>query len=200
MEKAEDVYGFKVNLLEGLNDEKWYEITEYPNFPQESRNSMDLYNELEKDNLQGRNVVFPLKLDITITTMGLDSQTAQYFSIGGIIKLLDRDKDLFVHTDTFFKVKLVYDQDLPILSIIYYTICETGSRSISSLDELLDLTFIDYDTDQFTKDRIEEFEKAGVNFNEIEHIPIIPLLWMQFNDDNSLKDILHLTLIEKHLT
>ena len=62
MKRVEDLYGFPVFHNE---EEKRYEILEFPHFPQDTKQSKQLYFQIERENFIKRNFEFPIKLNVT---------------------------------------------------------------------------------------------------------------------------------------
>jgi hypothetical protein len=84
------------------------------------------------------------------------------------------------------------------LSITYYTLTDNGSKTIENINELLDFIFIHYDTKKFTKKfKQKRIEKKIQIPNDIEYIPLIPLLWLDFDEFGNLKYFEHFQEIEE---
>jgi hypothetical protein len=118
------------------------------------------------------------------------SEVANADPFEGIKNLINRDKHLFIGTDTFFKVKFSYEENFPILKIIYYTIDnEKGQIDCFSMNMLLNIIFINYNQQQFTKRRVNYLQNVvGLNMDEIRQIPILPVQWLNFDKDGNLLD------------
>lgn len=194
MELTNDLYGFNVIHQK---DKGIYEILNFPHFPDETSQSKKLYYELEKENFNRRNINFPLRLNITERIVEIDYKVIAFFTIRELFNLIEKDKNRFINTDTFFKVNLVYENKKCILSVIYYTISNNGSTTINNLNDLLDFTFIKYNKKKFSKKFIKPRKKKyGDTPNDIEHIPLLPILWLDFDEFNNLKFFEHFELIE----
>lgn len=194
MKEINDLYGFKV--IHNKEDEN-YEILGFPHFPQETKQSKKLYYQLEKENFKKRNIQFPIQLNITERIVEIDYNSIEFFTIRDLFNAIYKDKNRFINTDTFFKVNLVYENKKSFLSIIYYTISDDGDTTIFNIHNLLDFVFINYDTKKFTKKFIKPRRlKYGENPNDIEHIPLLPLLWLDYDKKNNLKYFTHFKLIE----
>lgn len=194
MKERNELYGFKV--IHNKED-KNYEILGFPHFPQVTKQSKKLYFQLEKENFKKRNIQFPIQLKITERIVEIDYNSIEFFTIRDLFNVINKDKNRFIHTDTFFKVNLVYENKKSYLSIIYYTIGDEGDTTILNIHDLLDFVFITYDTKKFTKKFIKPRRlKYGENPNDIEHIPLLPLLWLDYDKKYNLKYFTHFKLIE----
>jgi hypothetical protein len=180
----------KVKLMgfnfEYLEDEKKYEILDFPDFPQETKQSKVLFNEIEKTKFYNRNILFPIKLDITQRVKELKYKGIENFTFLDLFDLIVEDKDRFLNTDTFFKVQLTYENKLCVISITYYTICENGTSKIDNIDELLEFIFVYYDRKKFTKKFKKNTKKIFDIPNEIEYIPVLPLQWLEYDECENL--------------
>jgi hypothetical protein len=194
MKRVEDLYGFPVFHNE---EEKRYEILEFPHFPQDTKQSKQLYFQLEKNNLNRRCIQFPIQFNITQRIVEIQYENIEYFNLKDIFDVVEKDKNRFINTDTFFKLELVYENKTSILSILYYTICDNGNTTIHNIDDLLNFIFIKYDTKKFTKKFIKpRMKKYGNIPNDIEHIPLLPLLWLDYDENYNIIYFNHFKLID----
>jgi hypothetical protein len=165
-------------------------ITDFPQFPNKNIRSKDIFQTIEQIVLTEKYISFPMKFNIIERVVKLCIDTQDYFSFEGIKNLINKDKHLFIGTDTFFKVKFSYEENFPILKIIYYTIDnEKGQIDCSSMDMLIHIIFINYNQKQFTKRRVNYLQNVvGLNMDEIRQIPILPVQWLEYNLDGNLLD------------
>jgi hypothetical protein len=195
MKKEKDLFGYKVKHLK---DEKKYTILDFPNFPQETMNSRIIFSKIERDNFYERDIHFPIHFNITERIIEIEYKNIEFFTIKDLFRVIEKDKDRFINTDTFFKVKLFYENKCSVLSITYYTITNDGSTTIENINDLLDFIFIYYDKKNFTKKFIKKrIEKNSKIPNDIEYIPLIPLLWLDFDECGNLKYFNHFREIEE---
>lgn len=182
------------NIVGDIKNDEYY-IDDFPPFPNKNRKSKEVFQLLEKSILLEKNITFPFKFNITERVVKLCLDTEDSFSIRGILDLIDRDKHLFINTDTLFKIKFSYEDNFPILKIIYYTIDnERGQINCSSLDMLLHIIFINYNQKQFTKKRVDYLEnEVMLNMDEIRQIPLIPVQWLNFDSEGNLLEFPNLT-------
>lgn len=182
-------------VVVGDKENDTYYIDDYPPFPNKNKRSKDVFQSIEKIILLEKNISFPFKFNITERVVKLCLDTEESFSIRGILDLIERDKHLFINTDTFFKIKFSYEDNFPILKIIYYTIDnEKGQINCSSLDMLLHIIFINYNQKQFTKKRVEYLEnEVMLNMDEIRQIPLIPVQWLNFDSEGNLMEFPNIT-------
>ncbi len=193
MNKINDLLGFKVVHNK---EEKIYKILNFPHFPQETIQSMRVYQEIEKENFMKRDLCFPIKFNITERITEIEYENIELFTLKDLFDVIDRDKNRFINTNTFFKVNLVYENKLSVLSIIYYTICDEGYTTIQNIDDLLNFVFINYNKKKFKKKFIKNRIKKNEELpNEIEYIPLIPLLWLDYDENNNLTYFNHFQLI-----
>jgi hypothetical protein len=171
-------------------EKKIHYITDFPQFPNKNIRSKDIFQTIEQIVLTEKHISFPMKFNIIERVVKLCIDTQDYFSFEGIKNLINRDKHLFIGTDTFFKVKFSYEENFPILKIIYYTIDnEKGQIDCSSMDMLLHIIFINYNQKQFTKKRVNYLENVvELNMDEIRQIPILPVQWLKYDLDGNLLD------------
>lgn len=194
MKRVKDLCGFPVFHNE---EEKIYEILDFPHFPQETKQSRQFYYQLEKDNFNKRYFQFPIKFNITERIVEIKYENIEFITLQDIYDIIEKDKNRFINTDTFFKVDLVYENKICVLSILYYTICDNGTTTIQNIYDLLDFTFIKYNTKKFTKKFIKpRMKKYGNIPNDIEHIPLLPLLWLDYDENYNLIYFNHFKLIE----
>jgi len=169
-------------------EKKIHYIDDFPEFPNKNIRSKDIFQTIEQIVLTEKYIPFPMKFNMTERVVKLCIDTEEYFSFEGIKNLINRDKHLFKGTDTFFKVKFSYEDNSPILKIIYYTIDnDKGQIVCSNMSMLLHIIFINYNQKQFTKKRVDYLENVvGLNMDEIRQIPILPVQWLEFDLDGKL--------------
>jgi hypothetical protein len=177
------------DIVEDIENNTHY-INDFPEFPNKNKKSKEIFQTIEQIVLTEKEVLFPMKFNIIERVVKLCIDTQDYFSFYGIKNLINRDKHLFIGTDTFFKVKFSYEENFPILKIIYYTIDnEKGQIDCSSMDMLLQIIFINYNQKQFTKRRVNYLQNVvGLNMDGIRQIPILPVQWLNFDKDGNLLD------------
>jgi hypothetical protein len=185
------------DIVEDIENNTHY-INDFPEFPNKNKKSKEIFQTIEQIVLTEKEVLFPMKFNIIERVVKLCIDTQDYFSFYGIKNLINRDKHLFIGTDTFFKVKFSYEENFPILKIIYYTIDnEKGQINCSSMDMLLHIIFINYNQKQFTKRRVNYLQNVvGLNMYEIRQIPILPVQWLEYDLDGNLMDFPNFKLCE----
>lgn len=195
MKKIDKLEGFEV---EYCDDNKNVIIKKFPHFPQKTSSSKKLYQNIEKINFEEKEIMFPIKLNITERLVDIEYDKIDFFTIEDLFDLIVRDKNRFINTKTFFKVELVYkNKKTSQLSIYYYTIKEEGETIINNIENLLDFVFVEYDIEKFTKKFIKPRKKKyGNSIIDIEYIPLLPLLWLDYDENNDLIYFNHFKLIE----
>ena len=188
-------YGFKIKL------DKIKEIgiiSDLPSFPQETNNSKELFEKLEDINFSYRNVIFPFKVTILNRIKDIELDNVEEFSIRDLYEIIKKDSHRFVNTDTFFKVGFGIRNNRYIeLSIHYYTIDKEGETEIQSFENLLEYISVDFDVKKIKKKIINPRKsKYGKPPIDIEHIPLLPLLWLEYDENNELIYFNHFKLIE----
>ena len=188
----------KTNEYKLVIDDSIYYFNDYPDFPNQTKKSKKIFQSLERIILKQKLIWYPSKFNITERVVQLDDQTREFFSFSGIRKLIDRDKSLFVDTNTFFKLKISFVDNITELKIIYYTINnDKGLIDCVSSDMMLDIIFIRYKVFQFTPRRVEVLtNRFNLNMNEIRQIPIIPVQWLNFDENGNLIDFPNFKMIE----
>jgi hypothetical protein len=83
------------------------------------------------------------------------------------------------------------------LKVIYYTIDnEQGLTSCKSLKDLLELIFINYEVNQFTKKRVEVLSNnKNIDIDLIRQIPLIPVQWLNYDENGNLLDFPNIHII-----
>jgi hypothetical protein len=193
MKKEVDFNGYKL-----VKDESTYYINGFPEFPNKNKKSKKTFRKLESVILKEEELVFPLKFNMTERVVHLSNGTEEYFSITGIENLIGRDKSLFLNTQTFFKIKISFIENITELKIIYYTIDNNkGLIDCNSFEMLLDIISIQYNVKQFTPRRVEFLtDVAKLRMREIRQIPIIPVQWLRFDENGNLEEFPNLQLID----
>lgn len=193
MKKEVNLNGYKL-----VKDESNYFIDDFPNFPNQNQKSKKLFQSLERIILSEKEIIYPLKFNLTERVVKLCDETSEFFSFSGIKKLIDRDKSLFINTKTFFKTKISFVDKNTELKIIYYTIDnDKGLIDCSSSDMMLNIIFINYKLKQFTPKRIDLLtNEYNLDFKEIKQIPLIPVQWLDFDENGNLMDLPNFKLVD----
>ena len=112
--------------------------------------------------------------------------------------MIEKDKYLFINTNTFFKIKISFIDNKTELKIIYYTIDdEKGLINCYSLDMLLNIIFINYKVKQFTPRRVDFLTNVfKLNMKEIRQIPILPVQWLNFDENGDLLEFKNIKIVE----
>jgi hypothetical protein len=193
MNKKINNYGYKF-----IKNENEYYITDLPNFPNQNQKSKHLFQSLERIILKEKFIFYPTKFNITERVVLLCDETSDYFSFSGIKKLIDKDKSLFIDTNTFFKIKISFVDKNTELKIIYYTIDnDKGLIDCSSSEMMLNIISINYKVKQFTTKRIDMLtNEYNLDFKEIKQIPLIPVQWLDFDENGDLLDFPNFKLVD----
>ena len=93
MKREKNLYGFPVFHNE---EEKIYEILDFPHFPQETKQSRQLYNQLEKDNFNKRCFQFPLQINITERIVEIKYENIEFITLMDIYDIIEKDKNRFI--------------------------------------------------------------------------------------------------------
>jgi hypothetical protein len=182
-----------------MKKENEYYITDFPNYPNQNQKSKELFQSLERLILKEKFIYYPTKFNITERVVLLCDNTSEYFSFLGIKKLIDKDKSLFIDTNTFFKIKISFVGKNTELKIIYYTIDnDKGLIDCKSSEMMLNIIFINYNIKQFTEKRIDKLtNEYNLDFKEIKQIPLIPVQWLNFDENGNLMDFPNFKLGDK---
>jgi hypothetical protein len=190
----------KVNKYEYkfIKKENEYYITDFPNFPNQNQKSKLLFQSLERIILKEKFIFYPTKFNIIERVVLLCDETSEFFSFSGIKKLINKDKSLFIDTNTFFKIKISFVDKNTELKIIYYTIDnDKGLIDCSSSDMMLNIISINYKVKQFTQKRIDMLtNEYNLDFKEIKQIPLIPVQWLDFDENGNLLDFPNFKLVD----
>ena len=193
MKKKDKLNGYQV-----VKDGEIYYIDEFPNFPNQNKKSKEVFQSVERIILNEKFIWYPTKFNITERVVLLTEDTEDYFSISGVKKLIEKDKYLFINTNTFFKIKISFIDNKTELKIIYYTIDdEKGLINCYSLDMLLNIIFINYKVKQFTPRRVDFLTNVfKLNMKEIRQIPILPVQWLNFDENGDLLEFKNIKIVE----
>ena len=193
MKKEVNYKGYKLVK----NDTDYY-INDFPNFPNQNQKSKKLFQSLERIILSEKEIIYPLKFNLTERVVKLCDETKELFSFSGIKKLIDRDKSLFINTKTFFKTKISFVDNNTELKIIYHTIDnDKGLIDCYSSEMLLDIIFINYKLKQFTPRRVEVLTDIyNLDMKEIRQIPLLPVQWLDFDENGDILDLPNIKLVD----
>ena len=193
MKKEVNYKGYKL-----VNNDTDYYINDFPNFPNQNQKSKKLFQSLERIILLEKEIIYPLKFNLTERVVKLCDETSEFFSFSGIKKLIDRDKSLFINTKTFFKTKISFVDNNTELKIIYHTIDnDKGLIDCYSSEMLLDIIFINYKLKQFTPRRVEVLtDLYNLDMNEIRQIPLLPVQWLDFDENGDILDLPNIKLVD----
>jgi hypothetical protein len=193
MDNKVNKYEYKI-----IKKENEYYITDFPNFPNQNQKSKLLFQSLERIILKEKFIFYPTKFNITERVVLLCDETSEFFSFSGIKKLINKDKSLFIDTNTFFKIKISFVDKNTELKIIYYTIDnDKGLIDCSSSDMMLNIISINYKVKQFTQKRIDMLtNEYNLDFKEIKQIPLIPVQWLDFDENGNLTDFPNFKLVD----
>jgi hypothetical protein len=184
MTKVKDLLGFEVEYSENHNV---YELCDFPNFSDETPQSKRVFEELEIINFNSKKINFPIKVDIFQRIKDMSYKDVMCFTFRDLFEIIKKDENLFVNTNTFFKIHLEYQNKVCVFSIIYYTINENGTNTINNTKELLRITKTHFRKKEFIKKFVENKKMKKQNCpNFLEYFPLIPLLWLEYNQNNKL--------------
>jgi hypothetical protein len=184
MTKVKDLLGFEVEYSE---KHKVYEICDFPNFSDETPQSKRIFEEIEIMNFNSKKVNFPIKVDILQRIKDVSFNDIMCFTFRDLFDIIKKDENLFLNTNTFFKIHLEHENEICVFSIMYYTINENGTNTINNTNELLEITKTHFRKKKFIKKFVENKKLKNHNCpNFLEYIPVIPLLWLEYNQNNKL--------------
>ena len=190
----EDLKKFDVNFKE---NQKVYELDNFPNFPDDTKESKKVFNHMEIMNFMSKNIEFPIKVDILERIKDIRYKDITCFTLRDLFDIIKLDSSKFVNTNTFFKIHLEYKNKICVFKIIYYTICDDGMNTIKNTNELLETTKTHFRKKKFIKKFVES-KKMKNQFcpNYLEYIPLIPLSWLEYDDNNELNYIDYFQMTE----
>jgi hypothetical protein len=190
----EDLVGFK---LEYKENQKLYELSDFPQFPDDTPQSKKIFDEFEIVNYNSKNIVFPIRVDIIQRIKDFRFKDIKCFTFRDLFKIIKLDEHLFVNTNTFFKIHLEYQKGICVFSIFYYTIKEHGVHTIKNTDDLLETIKPHFRKKKFIKKfvRNKKLEKQSCP-NYLEYIPLIPLSWLEYDENNELSYIEYFDSLE----
>jgi len=197
MKDTKEFLGFKVEYKDRQN---LYELSDFPNFPDDTPQSKKIFNDIEILSFKTRNIEFPIKVNIIQRIKDIRNKDIKCFTLTDLYKIIELDEHLFINTDTFFKIHLEYKDHVCVFSIIYYTICDEGANIIKSRDELLEVTKVHFNKKKFLKKFVENKKLEKYNcINYLKYIPLIPLSWLEYDNNNDLKYISYFEALENNL-
>lgn len=198
MLEIKDLLGFKVDYIE---NQKLYELSEFPNFPDDTPQSKKIFDELEIVNFLTKKIELPIRVDITERIKDIKYKDIKCFTFNDLFEIIKKDQNLFVNSNTFFKIKLEYEKKICVFTITYYTINENGgSNIIWDIDDLLEITNLHFRKKKFIKKFINNKKIIRQECpNYLEYIPLIPILWLEFNEKNELCKNDYFKMIENNI-
>lgn len=184
MEELINLMGFDIHYR---TDDGNYEITNFPEFPQETEKSKMFFKIIDKSKFYDRNIQFPNRLNLIQEVYEIDYNLFNKFNLDELFEFIKKHKNRFINTDTFFKVKLDYENNKCVFTINFYTISEDGLIFVENINELIDIISIEHDIEKFSEKFKDISSREDINIpNEIEYIPILPLIWLDFDENNDL--------------
>lgn len=197
MRNLDDILGFKVHYI-GAED--LYEIKEFPNFPDDTPQAKYVFDGLEFRNFNYKNIKLPAKVNITQRVKTFKYEDILCFTFRDLFDIIKLDENQFMNTQTFIKTHLEYKNKMCILTIKYYTIDENGTHIIRNKKDLLKVAKIRFNKKIYTsKFKTNKKLKKSYCHNYLEYIPIIPLLWLDYDENNQLPFLDYFKIIEDNM-
>ena len=197
MKDLKEFLGFKIEYKDNQN---LYELSDFPNFPDDTPQSKKIFDSLEISNFNKRSMQFPIKVNIIQKIKDVKYKDVKCFTLRDLYNVIKSDEELFINTNTFFKVHLEYENKVCVFSIFYFTISEDGANFIKNADVLLETIEAHYRKKKFLKKFVEnkKFKKSNCP-NYLQYIPLIPLSWLEYNKNNELCYIEYFEALEKNI-
>lgn len=188
MKQLEPLFGFPLSYDEN-GDINVHNVCSYP---QESRECLKLYNQLQLIKIKDSGITFPVRMVyFTVTVNPIDEDTIkEYFKIMGIKKIVEENKSRLIGKTTFIKPQIEYNKKtkFPNLHVHFYQVVDEGGEELFEEFDLIEFSYIHYqNTKQFTKKRISELEKL-LNPEELFQMSFLPIEMVRFNESNNILD------------
>lgn len=197
MEHLDNFLGFKVHYLA---TENLYELSEFPNFADETPQAKYVFEELELTNFNTKDIKLPVKVNIIERVKTFKHEDILCFTVRDLFDIIKLDENQFFNTNTFFKIHLEYKDKLCVFTIKYFTIDEEGTYTIKNKKELLKITKIRFKKKIFTSYFISNKKMKKSNCpNYLEYIPLTPLLWLEYDEDKQLHYFNYFKSIEDNI-
>ena len=201
MEKLQPLLGFE--LTRESETSGIIVINDFCNYPQQKLNCKRIIARIERLAIYDNYVEFPVTIKhFTETIQPTEHTLKNYYSLDGLKKIAEENKEKIFGKITFIKPELTYTKKTkyPKLILHFYQVSDEGNLLFEDDESLVEYTFIYYDNiKQFTKKRIEDLNLAtNNNFPELENFPILPFEVVKFDKDGNILDFEHHKRIKQH--
>jgi hypothetical protein len=180
----------KINKFEIYNeiDVNKFGISNFPCFPYKETENRFVFNQLEIKNFNKKDIPFPLRIELIERIVDIYNNNIEFFTLRNLFDIIEKDKNRFINTNTFLKIELDYiNQIKSRLSIKYYTIKDDGDFMVCSFEELFNIISPEFNSKKFLKKIIKKRKEKYDNIPyDVEFIPILPILWLEYDENNNL--------------
>lgn len=185
MEKI-NLYGF--NVVKELSGK--YFIEGFCKYPQEKKKCLYLYNKLEEVNVELKGISFPnLIKHWSHIVEPTDDNIPTFYSLIGILKIIQINRWKIQGRETFIKPELKFydDSEFPFLILNFYQFNEFGDIEVNSVQDVISLSKTTYVKNPFTRNLLSKLKKKNAKIEQLKHIPIIPLSFIEFDNEGITK-------------
>lgn len=194
----EEIKGFKV-IKQPSGD---VIIDGFCKYPQEKTKCLNLYNRIQKINLEFKGIKFPNKMRFWEEIVVPNDDTLQkYYSLNGILEIIQMNENRIKEGETFVKPELrkVKESDIPYLIVRFYQFSEKGTIEVSSIEEVIRKSYVPYLQNPLSTRVLTKLRKSKVKIEQLRHIPILPLMFLEIKD-NRVEPLDHIVKITQELT
>ena len=181
MEK-EELKGFKVHRQSSGD----VIIDGFCKYPQEKSKCLNLYNKIQKINIEFKGIKFPNKMSFwEAIVVPTDENLQNYYSLSGVLKIIQMNENRIQEGETFVKpeLRIMKESDIPYLIVRFYQFSETGTIEVKSIDEVIRKSHISYQRNPLSTSVLTKLRKRKVKTEQLKHIPILPLMFLEINDE-----------------
>ena len=156
-------------------------------YPQEQTKCLNLYNRIQKINLEFKGIKFPNKMrfweEIVVPT---DDTLQKYYSLNGILEIIQMNENRIKKGETFVKpeLRIVQESDIPYLIVRFYQFSDNGTIEVNSFDDVIKKSHVPYLRNPLPTSVLTKLRKRKVKTEQLKHIPILPLMFLEINDDS----------------
>ena len=174
------------------NGKEMFEINNFPSVPTTDNNIDYLYILMSLNSiiLRKEGVKFPTYMNRWIVEIQPTEENINNNSLSliGIKKVIENYRNQLQLGKSFIKFQVIYlnDGELPTIRILFFQLGKDGENRVSHESFLYPFLFPVYKENFFNDDRIQKMENNKINFRFIEHLPIVNLSRVEFDEKGNL--------------
>lgn len=186
----------KSNCQDTYYDKHLYTIKEYGKVEITEKEIKNIFREIEIENISKRKIKFPIHYEILERKIIVSKENSKKINSIQIRKIIENDIQLFRNTDTFFKIKVEFENNVPVFKIVYITLREKGEMFFSNQESFLnEISKINHSV-YFLKNHLKIFGKFGLNFNEVSRLLSIPITYLDSKEIDKTLEKDHINIVK----